>query len=171
MNRTRLLLSLALMTIAAAACVRAPVERVEWPQDLPPMDHYDRLYQEDEANRAVQSREQYLKWVVRFYKGWKLYQDGWHTMTHDVLAGMESGPAKRRMRTKMAHLGRLVSGEWAKDSNGRRIRSRELSIWGQALVNALDRGEEERLIDEVTRDVEALLAGRLDPLQVKLSRY
>lgn len=160
-----------LIVILAAACVRAPVDRIEWPDDIPDMGYYERLYNQDLQNQAVQSKQKYLTWVVRFYKGWKLHQDGWHNTTRDVLHGIEDGPRKERLRRKMARLGKMISGEWAKHSESRRIRSRELSIWGQALVSYMDRGEEERFVDRVTRDVEALQAETLDPREIHLNRY
>lgn len=170
MTRRYLLFGI-LLTTLTASCVRAPVERVEWPDDLPPVDHYQQVYERDAQNQAVQPREEYLIWVVRFYKGWKLYQDGWQTTTRDVLYAVEDAARKERMRTKLARLGQLISAEWAKKSADRRIRSRELSIWGQVLLKAMNRNEEEKLIDQVTRDVNALLAGRLDPADINLERY
>jgi len=160
-----------MLAFLAASCARAPVERVAWPSGLPPIDHYESVYAEDESNQAVQSRDDYLRWVVRFYKGWRLYQDGWESTTRDVLYGVESKTERKRMKRKMATLGRLISSEWAKNSDNRRIRSRELSIWGQALLKSMNRGAEEELIDQVTRDVNALLSERLEPSDINLERY
>lgn len=170
MNQYSLLGSM-LLALVAASCARAPVQPVEWPQDLPPISHYHQIYDQDEANQAVQSRTKYLEWVGRFYNGWELHQDGWHATTRDVLHGIENRTDKERLRTKMAYLGRMISGEWAKDSGNRRIRSRLLSVWGQALLDSIERGNEEMLIDQVTRDVEALLSGDLDPAEITLARY
>jgi hypothetical protein len=171
MYRHALFFGFLLTVIVTASCVRAPVERVEWPEDLPPIDYYERVYASDPENQAVQSREEYFKWVVRFYRGWKLYQDGWDATTRDLLHGIEDGASRERMRRKMARLGRIVSGEWAKSAGNRRIRSRELSVWGQALLKSLNNGEEEKLIDRVTRDATSLLEGSLDPIDIQLRRY
>ncbi|MDZ7840474.1 MAG: hypothetical protein U5R46_06580 [Gammaproteobacteria bacterium] len=160
-----------LIVILAAACARAPVDRIDWPDDIPDVEYYERLYDQDLENQAVQSRKEYLRWVVRFYEGWKLHQDGWHRTTRDVLHAIEDEPRKARLRAKMARLGQMISGEWAKNSENRRIRSRELSIWGQALLSYMDRGEEERFVDRVTRDVKALRGNKLDPQEIDLSRY
>lgn len=170
MNQYSLLSSM-LLALVAASCARAPVQPVEWPHDLPPISHYHQIYDQDEENQAVQSRKEYLEWVVRFYNGWELHQDGWRATTRDVLHGIEDGAGKQRLRTKMAHLGRMISGEWAKNSRSRRIRSQQLSVWGQALLDSIERGNEEMLIDQVTRDVEALLSGDLDPTEITLARY
>lgn len=171
MKRILLRFPALLIVILTAACVRAPVDRIAWPDDIPDLEYYERLYDQDLENQAVQSREKYLRWVVRFYQGWKLHQDGWHRTTRDVLHAIEDGPRKDRLRVKMARLGQLISGEWAKNSESRRIRSRELSIWGQALLGYLDRGEEELFVDRVTRDVKALQAEKLDPQEIRLNRY
>lgn len=170
MNQYSLLASM-LLALVAASCARAPVQPVEWPDDLPPISHYHQIYDQDEENQAAQSRTKYLEWVVRFYHGWKLHQDGWHATTRDVLHGIEDGPGKQRLKRKMAHLGRMISGEWAKNSRSRRIRSRQLSVWGQALLDSIERGDEETLIDQVTHDVGALLSGDLDPAEITLARY
>ncbi len=171
MTKHSLPVALLLIVATTVSCLRAPAERLEWPAGLPPLSHYEQIYERDEANQAVQTRREYLEWVVRFYKGWKLYQDGWHSTTQDVLYGVDEGARRVRMKKKMAALGKLISGEWAKNSNGRRIRSRELSVWGQALVKSMDRGSEEQLIDRISHDVNALLSGRLDPTEIDLQRY
>lgn len=160
-----------LLSVLAVSCTRTPVEDVTWFDDLPPLDYYERIYAQDEENQAVQTRKEYLKWVVRFYKGWELYQDGWHITTRDVLRGTPEGAAKDRLERKLARLGKLISGEWAKNSDNRRIRSRELSIWGQALLKAINRQREEALVDQLTRDVDALLKDDLDPFEINLKRY
>lgn len=171
MKKHSLPAALILMVITMASCIRTPVDRVSWPEDLPPISHYEQVYAQDDANQAVQSREKYLEWVVRFYKGWKLYQDGWQATTRDVLYAMDEGARKARVERKLAELGMLISAEWAKNSEDRSIRSRELSIWGQALLKAMNQGAEEILIDQITRDVNALLSDNLNPADINLQRY
>lgn len=167
----RLSIAAMLFTVLCAACVRAPVDRLAWPEDLPPLNYYEREYQRDQSNQSVQSKEDYLKWVRRFYRGWNLYPDGWNDTTRDILLGVEDDNVRERLRKKLAHLGKLISAEWAKSADDRAIRSRELSVWGQALLKAVNANEEERLVDRVTGDVNALLSRRLDPTDVSLKRY
>jgi len=167
----RLSIAAMFFTVLCAACARAPVDRVTWPEDLPPLNYYEREYQRDQSNQSVQSKEDYLKWVRRFYRGWNLYPDGWNDTIRDILLGVEDDNARERLRKKLARLGKLISAEWAKSSDDRAIRSRELSVWGQALLKAVNMNEEERLVDRVTGDVNALLARRLDPTEVSLTRY
>lgn len=165
------LLCAALLSLMCAACVSMQARTVEWPAGLPPIAYYKQAYRQDKSNQTVQTEHTYLAWVIRFYKGWKLYQDGWQATTRDIIAGVHDAHEKKRLKAKLDHLGKLISAEWAKKSEERVIRSRELSIWGQALVKALDRGEEETLVDQTTRDVIALLAKRLDPQDITLERY
>jgi len=163
-----------LAALLLAACARTPPATepaVEWPADLPPLEFYEAAYAEDASNRAVQTRKKYLSWVVRFYKGWDLYQDGWDATMRDILLGIEGRENKDRVEAKLEALGRAISAEWAKDADDRRVHSRELSIWGQALLKALNADREEILIDKVTRDVEALMAGRMERTDVSLKRY
>lgn len=155
-----------------AACTRTPVkETFEWPGGLPPLGYYERVYEQDQDNRSVQTREEYLTWVVRFYKGWKLYQDGWEATTRDILLSIDHESARKRLNRKLARLGKLISAEWAKETDDRLIHSRELSIWGQVLLESINRSEEEKLVDEIGRDVKVLLAGRLDRTEINLERY
>lgn len=159
------------VSLAAPACTHMTARETAWPSDLPPLQYYEQLYQQDKANQRVQSRDKYLTWVVRFYKGWKLYQDGWQMTTRDIVASAEGETKKQRLENKLDRLGKMISGEWAKNTEDRAIRSRELSIWGQALSESLDRGREEQFVDRVTKDVSALLAGEIEPTRITLNRY
>lgn len=160
-----------LISALSAACVRAPVKPFDWPETLPPLEYYENAYHQDPRNQALQSREKYLKWVTRFYKGWDLYQDGWHSTTQDILLGIKDPATRERVETKLFRLGKLMSAEWAKESPDRAIQSRELSIWGQALLKSLDRERQEQLVDQVTRDVNALLADEIERTHINTNRY
>lgn len=170
-GRWRKLFSLVLIPVLCASCLRAPVKPFEWPQNFPPIDYYQNIYDRDSDNQDLQSREEYLKWVKRFYRGWDLYQDGWQSTTNDILLGVEDPAERRRMELKLFHLGKLMSAEWAKQSPQRNIQTRELSIWGQALLKALNQDKEEKLVDMVTQDVKALLDRKLDRTDINLKRY
>jgi hypothetical protein len=165
------LLVLVIASAMVSSCVRAPVKPIEWPVDVPPLSYYEKIYEQDEDNREIQPKDKYLTWVIRFYKGWKLYEHGWHSTTQNILYSVEDASKKARMETKLSHLGKLISAEWAKDSPDRLIRSRELSIWGQALLASIDQKNEESLVDLVTRDVTCLLTGKLEPDRIALNRY
>lgn len=160
-----------LAVLLFAACARTPVDQMDWPQALPPIHYYQQTYQQDQSNRETQSLASYLNWVRRFYHGWDLYPDGWLSTSRDILGGMENAEKRQRLEAKLAELGKLISAEWAKSSDNRTIRSRELSVWGQALLKSVNNDEEEHLVDRVTVDVKSLLSGQLDPTDVNLQRY
>lgn len=172
MPTRRIKAGLTLLTaLLCAACARTPVDRADWPEELPPIRYYQRVHEQDQGNREAQSLESYLKWVRRFYHGWELYPDGWLSTTRDILGGVEVADKRRRLEAKLTDLGRLISAEWAKSFGHRTIRSRELSVWGQALLRSVNNDEEEHLVDRITVDVNALLSGQLDPTNVTLQRY
>lgn len=157
--------------IAIVSCVRTPTTHENWPQSLPPLSYFLDIYEADEVNQAVQSQNNYLLWVKRFYQGSKLYSDGWESITQDLLLNIEDPGELTVVRYKMDHLGKLISGEWSKISTKRSIYSRDLSIWGQALLESIERQDEEKLIDQVTQDVEAMLAGDIKPKTISIKRY
>lgn len=171
MVHRRIVLILSIASLLFTSCVRAPVKEMEWPEDIPPLGFFETAYEQDEENREIQRKDNYLLWVVRFYKGWELYEHGWQSTIQNILYNVKDTSRRTRIETKLAHLGKLISAEWAKDSPNRLIRSRELSIWGRALLVSIDRKNEEKLVDQVTRDVNALLAGELSPDQITLKRY
>jgi len=160
-----------LTTMLVAACGRAPVQDIDWPDELPSLRHYQEAYARDRDNQETQPQSDYLKWVLRFYRGWDLYPDGWQSTSRDILFGVDAPAQKKRLEAKLAELGRLISTEWAKNSPNRAIRSRELSIWGQALLKSVNKDEEEHLVDQITDDVKALLSERIDPVDINLKRY
>lgn len=170
-SRQPLFVAILIFSMLCVSCISAPFKSPEWPKYLPSLRYYESVYAEDENNRAVQTKEEYLKWVIRFYEGWNLYQDGWKRTSRDILLSVDDADKKNTLRSKLAHLGKLISGEWAKNSYDRTIRSRELSIWAQALLKSINRNKEAQLIDRVTRDVNALRAHELDRLDISVKRY
>lgn len=144
--------------------------QVEWPSGAPPKPYYARLYENDDANRRVQTATEYYRWVIRFYEGWPMFPAGWRDTETQLLEGVndERYPI---IKAKLSYLGHLVSGEWAKDNGVRRIHSSMLMVWGQLLREAHEDAEKERIIDHVTDDVLALLSGTLDTDVIGLERY
>lgn len=172
MPKQRIKACLTVLTVLlCAACARTPIDQADWPEELPPVHYYQGVYEQDHGNREAQSLESYLKWVRRFYEGWDMYPDGWLSTSRDILGGVEEAHKRSRLEAKLADLGKLISAEWAKSSEKRTIRSRELSVWGQALLKSVNNDDEEHLVDRVTADVNALLSGQLDPTDVDLKRY
>ena len=67
----------AVMVTAISGCVTPPPKSDDWPKQLPEKSFYLEQYAADRDNQQVQSQEDYLKWVKRFYLGWPFYPKGW----------------------------------------------------------------------------------------------
>jgi hypothetical protein len=156
---------------AIVGCARTPPSESDWPTGIPPQGYYNEVYDLDAENQDVQSRAEYLTWVIRFYEGWTLYEEGWNWTTARVLDSLEIPEQKARVRAKMAELGARVSAEWSKDAANRHVFTRTISAWGQALLESINRSEEEVLLDKVSADVDALFAGELDSDDIVYERY
>src|SRR5690606_25037101 len=102
--------------------------------------------------------DNYLMWVVRFYQGWKIYPRGWLRMTNELLETVDDPQLVEQISIRMADLGQTICGEWAKKSDERRIYTSHVAAWGNALLEAMARGEELQLISSIQRDVDSLLA-------------
>jgi hypothetical protein len=157
--------------ILVAGCARTPPDEAEWPGNIPPQAFYNEIYNGDVQNQEIQSRGEYLTWVIRFYKGWTLYEEGWNWTTQRVLESLEDPEEQTRVRHKMSELGARISAEWSKDAANRHIFTRTISAWGQALLESINRDEEEILLDRVSADVDALFNGELESSDIVYERY
>lgn len=164
-----LVLVLALCTCACANPKKISTED-SWPQNIPALAHYQGLYSDDTYNQAVQSQDDYLLWVVRFYKGWSGFTRGWLDVSEDLIDGVESD-RQAIVKQKLVAMGKQVSGEWAKKSDQRLIYTKTLSIWGDALNEAIYAGQIEPVIDSITTDVAAMLSRQLHADAISLQRY
>lgn len=162
-----------ILTSSLFACSSTKIARqtTTWPSDMPSRAYFLNIYEEDEANKQVQTQEEYLTWIVRFYSGWELYRRGWIKMTNELVAQVEDPTQVKEIRHKVDRIGRLVSGEWAKKSDTRTIYLRHVSIWGNALLESLDRNEALSLINRVNQDVDDLLAHRIKADIITAERY
>lgn len=142
-----------------------------WPSDMPSRAYFLKIYETDEANKKIQTKEEYLTWIVRFYSGWELYRRGWIKMTDELVAQVDDPGQVKEIRYKVDRIGRLVSGEWAKKSDTRTIYLRHVSIWGNALLESLDRNEALPLVNRVNQDVDDLLAHRIRADIITAERY
>ena len=76
----------ALLVVFAASCSTTRQQaHSDWPASLPERSHYVALYDMDKENQAVQSRDDYLRWVKRFYRGWALSPYSWDWMVKNAL--------------------------------------------------------------------------------------
>jgi len=163
-----LLPALLAVALLAAGCATAP-EQPAWPAGIPPRAHFEARYATDPQNQQVQTEAEYLQWVRRFFTGWAGIR-GWHSVRDDLLA--ETEPARREaVRARLDALGRRIAGEWAKASPQRAVRTRTIQVWGNAALEAVERGEQMTLVEAIAADVDALLAGELAPAEIRLQRY
>lgn len=142
-----------------------------WPSDIPPRSYFESVYAADTVNQQVQSEAEYLVWIVRYYEGWELYRRGWKKATRELLANIDDPDEVKYLSAKMADIGRSISGEWAKKTNQRVIRTQHVSVWGNALLEAIARGEERQLVDTIDRDVNKLLDKKLPLNAITPERY
>ena len=153
-----------------ACCASTPPPAEDWPRSIPPRANYEQLHARDATNGEIESLDEYLVWVTRFYAGWGPFPYGWNAMSE---AALEAVPEERYalVVAKLDYLGQLISGEWAKARARTRIPSRALSAWAQAMNEAIERGEVEALLDRAIEDVQSVLAGNLDGDAIRLDRY
>ena len=142
-----------------------------WPEGMPSRAYFVKVYEADDVNKQIQTQEEYLTWILRFYNGWELYGRGWLKMTNELVAQVNDPSQVKEIKFKIDRIGRLVSGEWAKKSDTRTIYLRHVSIWGNALLESLDRNEALPLINRVNQDVDDLLAHRIKANVITAERY
>lgn len=138
---------------------------------MPSRTYFLKVYEADSVNKKIQTQEQYLTWILRFYGGWELYGRGWIKMTNELIAQLGDPSQAKEIRHKVDRIGRLVSGEWAKKSDTRTIYLRHVSIWGNALLESLDRDQALPLVNRVNQDVDDLLAHRIHADVITAQRY
>jgi hypothetical protein len=153
------------------ACTITRFEADVWPDSVPARDYFDVVYAADEDNQAVQSREEYLLWVLRFYEGWELYGRGWKHVTEDVLRDVDDPNEYRELADRLADVGLLIAAEWSKKSERRRIRTPQLSVWGNTLLEAVERGEQSQILIEIQEDIDDLFNHRLLLSDITRDRY
>jgi hypothetical protein len=143
----------------------------QWPDQVPKRSLFLKAYQLDQENKRIQSQEEYLLWIQRFYLGWEIYRNGWLKVTNQLVEETHNPDDRKIVEKKMQQIGLKISREWAKKHKQRKIFTRHVSIWGNALLESLDRNEPLLLIEKVNADVDALLAHKLQPKAITASRY
>ncbi len=161
----------AILIACLSGCALNKPQDPNWPNELPPRAYFLNQYQQDVTNKNIQSQEEYLSWIVRFYKGSELYPNGWNNITHDILLKLKNTPTADNIQAKLDQLGLLISEEWAKINKTRIINSLHVSVWGNALLKSLELNETLQLIDRVASDVDDLLARKIPAEVIAAERY
>ena len=97
--------------------------------------YFEKKYNEDKENQKLQTKEQYLEWVNKFYDGAMMF-DGWNKITEKTLGKLKSPGNKTKVSGELVALGKMIGGEWSKDNKVRRINSDHLKTWGGQLKDA-----------------------------------
>ena len=156
---------------AISGCATNKPQDPNWPNEIPPRAYFLDQYQQDLTNRSIQNQEEYLTWIVRFYKGTDLYPNGWTNISHDILLNLKNSPTAENIKVKLDRLGLLISEEWAKNNKTRMISSYQVSVWGNALLKSLEQDGTLELIDRVASDVDDLLARKIPAQIIVADRY
>lgn len=162
-------LSALLVCIALSACALGPDSR-SWPSDIPARHHFANVYSSDLPNQALQTQEQYLEWVVRFYEGSEYMAMGWKAISESVLVDLSAGQYET-IEHDLQWLGAAISGEWAKDNKVRRIDSAMLSLWGAVMQADFAPDYRMAAVAMIRNDVTGLLRKSLAPEMVDEQRY
>jgi hypothetical protein len=170
--KSRILVSIAVACfVFLSACSTRVPQADTWPKDIPSRAFFVAHYESDLENKDGQDVEEYLLWVLRFYKGWELYHNGWTKVTDDSLHGVTNPVLAQEIKTKMDLIGEGIACEWAKNKKDRRILTRHVVVWGNALIESIKRDQEIPLINRVLADVNGLLENQIALDDVKAERY
>jgi hypothetical protein len=153
------------------ACGTLMAKDPVWSDDLPRYAYFFNEYQRDSINTNVQTLEQYLAWVQRFYSGWELYPSGWNSIKGDLLLRIKDPALAGEVNNKMDDLGLSISREWAKNNDTRVINTRHVSIWGNALLKSLQQGETLEVIARITADVQDLIGKKITADAITENRF
>jgi hypothetical protein len=120
--------------------------------EIPPKGYFVEAYHRDHSNEQLQSQEEYLIWVLRFYRGWGLAPMGWLGFEQEFL--QDASPQRHAgLKAELQSLGKLVSSEWAKHERVRRIDSRMLLVWSDVLQEAKRQTKEQKSLQVIAQDV------------------
>lgn len=168
----RALVVIALSLCVLTACTPSKLAKEDnWLQNMPPRSYFIDKYNADTANADIQSEHSYLTWVVRFYNGSEFYSRGWIKMTNELMEQVSRPEEADEIRAHIDSIGQLVAAEWAKKIGTRKVVLRHVSVWGNALLESIERDQTLDLVKRVHQDVEQLLEGQLSLDAITADRY
>ena len=143
-----------------------------WPADLPEKSYFIQAYQAHLGGDTNRTQiENHLVWIKRFYHGTLIFPTGWNDMTRQLVDSVESAEDKQLITQRLFNLGKIISVEWAKPNNVRKINSSNMGVWGNSLRIAAERSDQFAFIDRVEQDVNALLLENLKSTEINNQRY
>ena len=157
-----------LLSMSLMSCLSPRLD--QWPDSIPPIRVFAQVYEEDSQNQRLQSRQEYLEWVLVFYRGNLLYPTGWSDINSYVHAA--ATPAQTSLLNKqLAVLGEAIAAEWSRDNSVRRIDNRMLSLWGSVVQSAPTPEQQQMSVRVIQEDVDNLLSGNLNGVNIREQRY
>ena len=157
----------ALLAVLTACASLAPES--SWPEGAAPRGYFEQAYREDAENRELQTEEEYLYWVSRFYLGLAMFP-GWLDISDEVLAEVNDAE-QDDVRRELYELGEVIAAEWSKHKRVHRISNSAVAAWGQAAPEAQRQGDIEGFMQRLRSDVDGLLAGSIDSREITPERY
>lgn len=150
------------------ACLSPQLE--DWPSSIPAMEYFVESYDEDLVNQQMQSREEYLEWVMVFYQGSLVYPTGWSDLDAFILPAANDAQAEL-LGFQIARLGRLIAAEWSKHNDVRRIDNRLLSLWGSVVQLSPTIETQQLSVAVIQQDVDALMNDYMNAVNIQEARY
>ena len=103
-----------------------------WPENVPEREYFESIYRADAGNQLVQSKADYLQWVVSFYEGTLVAPQGWLEL-QSIGLEMSDSSEPIQLSNRLTILGGLIAGEWAKENEERVIDSGMLGLWASIM--------------------------------------
>jgi hypothetical protein len=163
------LAAVSVLASIAGGCFVPYYKKGEWPEGLPHESYYRALYAADDFNRKHQSADEYFDWVLRFYQGYQVIP-GWQAQER-TLAKILTDEEFAVLAPQLSYLAQIASGEWAKSNEARLIDNDMLQLLGGVLRKAAKDRRAGEALDRLTRDLQSMLDGSLDPDDVTAERY
>lgn len=157
-----------LLSVSLMSCLSPQLS--QWPDSIPPMQVFAQAYAEDSQNQRLQSRQEYLQWVLVFYRGNLVYPSGWSDLNSYVHAAA-TPTQTNELDKQLAVLGAAIAAEWSRDNSVRRIDNRMLSLWGSVVQSAPTPEQQRMSVTVIQEDVDDLLSGNLNGVNIRQQRY
>ncbi len=143
-----------------------------WPEELPAKTLFVDAFLVQKANNTNSDNiNNHLVWIKRFYQGSFIYSLGWIRMTEILLETVNDAKHHTNLKNRMHDLGLAICIEWTQDNSARKIDSKAIAVWGNALRTASELNQQSSFVNLVENDVAALLNGTLDKKQIYRERY
>ena len=156
--------------LCLALCGCRNIDLPNWSSELPEQHYFVSAYQSDIGNKAAQSQQEYLQWVLSFYEGNLVITTGWLYVQSLVVRSAQP-ELKEELELHLTTLGGKIAAEWAKANEHRTIDSRMLGIWGSVLQLAEGPEQQQETIPLISEDVNALLENELLAAKIQDARY